>query len=1465
MKQSSRKLLSLLMAFAICLSLLPGSALAADGTIQNGQIEIISGNKSGQIAPGETVYLVAVGPTRDDEDITDIHWNIVKGVGVAEIEAVQGTKAGTSVKAASNATPGATFTIRVEYACKTLGGGADTKYSAEREFTIVAPTVTGIQISSSTPTTIRVGQSTTFEALITPEGADATVTWSSSDSTVATIDSASGRVTALKAGETTITAAVSGTSLKDTKKLTVISAEPSTLTVELDKSSYKGGEIMHITANYPGAAGYYFNVGVDNGYGITVPVEWPSTTVTRWTSDSGETTWRCPDVTSTYSNAVINCVALDASGKPLTNGKETAFTLTPGTNASVTLEKTATVAVGGDITLHATVNNIPANQLGNYGIYWRYASTLISPLGEGTFTGSTNAQTFRCRATNTTGKTQIIAELQDKATRTTIANATCDVTITSSANLTLTPASVSVSDGRVTSYTVAPASIAAWPTASYIDWSVSSGTGTAWIDSSNSSSSSQWGLTERTARTANGTIPGVYVYGRASGTATLTAILKNSTGVELARGSVSITVGSNVLTPSSTSVTVPYGAWSNYFSVSTTAANASFVNWSVPSNQGVVYLSNNRTTNNNGGYSYSVDTSLNNNRSTGIYLYGLRNGASTTLTATLYDNRGSRLGYIEIPVTVGTSAFTLSPDPSNTSAVYLNDYWTGNTTGYSRLFSVTPYLNGRVINSSNYSGYNVSYVWTLNGNIVQTYATSSSQNSPSYRLYSNNQYLNSYYWNNNRYNVLTCTAYVSTNGSTATPGNAAYSTDVSWNIYTNYASQFSVGVTVYDSNPGYALTDTPDTGNTSSIADQIDTWVRNNYRYGTSSNYYRNYEVRVSGGTAYESGSSGNRGTLTTNSNWLSYSDLNKIVFTPGSSVSSSTGSYQISFNFDVRLYDSYYGSGNYDTATGTMVFTVRQGTASGGDISYSAELGKDVTFSVSDFETFWSNLYSRGSLSYVTFGTVSGGTVYNSSNKSAGSTSYYVNPSRNQSGLDGMYFSPNSTTSRSATTIRIPFTAHGTTSTSSSSTTSRSGTIIITYLSSAASTITYSTNASGTVSLRAQDFIDAYKAAVNTSSTPSNLTIVFQNVPSYGTLSYKDSSKSSSSSVRLTNSNIKSRSFTTRSSGTNQLGDVTYTASGSRTETISYIGYIGSTATFTGEVSFNAATAPTNVPVSFTCYTTAGIPMSFSNFSLASPTAMANAGYITFGTPRTGRLTNAGGTTLGSTPVLVSQLGNVTYIPSGTTTVTSDSFAFTAYDTNSRVVASGTVTVTVSLPANPNAITSISQFTDIPAPGPTSDWYRPQLTALINKGVINGKGDGKFGPEDALTYGEALKMIMNAAGYYEAEANENQAGVSHWAQNYKNTAVQRGWLQSSVNLRNTISRDSMAELTARVLGISAATNQTSPFADSTNAYAIALYNSKIVQGELWDDGSRHFTPNKALTRNEMVCLVYNMYQFTGK
>ncbi len=665
------------------------------------------------------------------------------------------------------------------------------------------------------------------------------------------------------------------------------------------------------------------------------------------------------------------------------------------------------------------------------------------------------------------------------------------------------------------------------------------------------------------------------------------------------------------------------------------------------------------------------------------------------------------------------------------------------------------------------------------------------------------------------------------------------------NVVVSYSAKNVATVTVYNSTDSYNLDDPDDDGD-DSIVEQMEDYfddTKNGY-YGLASVEFNSRSdtygsLSATTGREYDVDGSSN-----------SKYDISDVTFSP-SSTKTGTATFDVTANV-------YRSNGKTTTPVScTISFKVVDGKASGGDVEYTASLGEDVQFRTSDFEDFWDDAYSRGELESVSF-KVSGGTLRDSDGKTVGSKECYASPTRNQIDLDGVYFEPNSATSKKAGTVKFSFTATGYARNSSKSTT-RTGTVSITYMGGSPKDITYTVNANGSVNLKASDFTAAYKEATG-STAPSGMTIVLQGVPRNGTLTYTDSSKSKPTDVKLTSSNIKNRSFTTRSSGTNQINDVSYSGN-SGTDTIEYIAYSGNSAQFTGKIVFNGApTAPTNLSVTFTSTNGAAATLSSAAFTTANATVMGKTYRLRFTAPTNGSLLLNGATTAVGVDIFPSNLGSVSYRPKAGFNG-SDKCLFMAYDASGNLTGSGTVNfVVVGNPANtttpgttPGA-SSISQFKDVPA----TAWYRTELADLVSKGIIKGKSATSFAPRDNVTYGEALKMVLRAAGHTAEEGTGN-----NWAINYKNLAVSKGWISNDIVLTNAISRAAMADLVAKVLGV-ASSGAASPFADTANGYAIALYNTtpRIFNGETGKDGKLYFNGGDSLKREQICAVIYRVNQY---
>lgn len=151
-------------------------------------------------------------------------------------------------------------------------------------------------------------------------------------------------------------------------------------------------------------------------------------------------------------------------------------------------------------------------------------------------------------------------------------------------------------------------------------------------------------------------------------------------------------------------------------------------------------------------------------------------------------------------------------------------------------------------------------------------------------------------------------------------------------------------------------------------------------------------------------------------------------------------------------------------------------------------------------------------------------------------------------------------------------------------------------------------------------------------------------------------------------------------------------------------------------------------------------------------------------------------------------------------------------------------------------------------------DWYYQYVSVLNSKGLIAGYDDGRFGPEDPLTSGAALVMILQAAG-----SGVKQASTSHWASGYADYAVAQGYLtQEQIgDLDGEMPRILVAQLAAKALGLSPSQNPT-PFEDVDDPYLTALYEVGVVTGTV-EDGKTLFLPDKPVSRAEISVMTWQV------
>lgn len=169
-----------------------------------------------------------------------------------------------------------------------------------------------------------------------------------------------------------------------------------------------------------------------------------------------------------------------------------------------------------------------------------------------------------------------------------------------------------------------------------------------------------------------------------------------------------------------------------------------------------------------------------------------------------------------------------------------------------------------------------------------------------------------------------------------------------------------------------------------------------------------------------------------------------------------------------------------------------------------------------------------------------------------------------------------------------------------------------------------------------------------------------------------------------------------------------------------------------------------------------------------------------------------------------------------------------------------------------PAAAAGATPFTDVN----TSDWFYTYVKDLYDAKVVNGTTPTTFSPDGNVTLGEALKLILLAAGYQEPV----QSGT-HWASGYYAMASERGFLPADLNLEldDAIPRGALADIAVLVLGFQR-TGTGNPFADTDSNAALVLYDHGIFTG-LEENGRLVFQPERTITRAEMSTVDWRILQ----
>ena len=585
-----------------------------------------------------------------------------------------------------------------------------------------------------------------------------------------------------------------------------------------------------------------------------------------------------------------------------------------------------------------------------------------------------------------------------------------------------------------------------------------------------------------------------------------------------------------------------------------------------------------------------------------------------------------------------------------------------------------------------------------------------------------------------------------------------------------------------------------------------------------------------------------------------------------------------------VTLEFTVYGSSSSKKVNGTVrieigdVASTSGSTAKKGDIEYTAKPEEEVEFDEDDFNDFFRESYGNYDLKYLHFTDAenlssSNGYLYYKYDRSSevrftasnldDACFYYDEDDIPEDEedcypLDDLSFVAGKNFS---STVTLDFTAYY------SSSKKVSGTLTIapegstTGTTSIAASILYTTTTGTNVQLKANDFARFYESAVPNGTLKS---VKLLAVPGTGNLFYNYYGKSAygtSSRLQYTATNCGSQAlylspasttqyslteltYVPASNTTNYTVSIPFAATGTNNNTVYGFVMISVTSKAVPEVY---GVTPKNTAVSFPSPAISSAVKSGTSATLAKiqllelPASTVGTIYVGSGTARKATTSDMYG--VSDSSWTISQLR---FAPASGYTG-NVAIPYLAYDANNKAIGVGTFSLGV--------VSSQPKFSDVNS----STWCYKYVAELSDAKIISGYSNGTFKPNNTITYGAALKLIMLAAGYPEQAPTVNGNAFS----GYLTKARAEGIVtRTNVNLSAPITRLQVAQLAAGAMKLDLDNlSSVNPFTDTTDKHVQALNAAGIVEG-YFSGGTSTYKPNNTLTRGQVSAIVWRMQNY---
>lgn len=172
-----------------------------------------------------------------------------------------------------------------------------------------------------------------------------------------------------------------------------------------------------------------------------------------------------------------------------------------------------------------------------------------------------------------------------------------------------------------------------------------------------------------------------------------------------------------------------------------------------------------------------------------------------------------------------------------------------------------------------------------------------------------------------------------------------------------------------------------------------------------------------------------------------------------------------------------------------------------------------------------------------------------------------------------------------------------------------------------------------------------------------------------------------------------------------------------------------------------------------------------------------------------------------------------------------------------------------------------------------TGHWAEKSIQTLYEKGVVSGYGDGLFGPNDVVTRAQVMKMALGAFAETDATTNVSNftdVNSTDWFDTYVATGtaigIVNGYDDGTFKPNKTVTRAEALKIILEAAGFTDLSDTSGNFTDVDGVrdwfakYSAFAKKAGVVSG--YSDGS--FRGNSGITRAEVCVIIQKVIDYLG-